>query len=96
MSISIALLTIHCIIPLSTSLKQKRSIIRPLLARLHKEFNLSAAEVDHLDNHSSAILSFVCLSNDPDHSRRVLQAAYQFMIENYKNVEIIEEQIEFL
>jgi len=96
MSISIAVLTVHCLIPNCTSLKQKRSVIRPLLARLHHEFNISAAEVDHHDIHGSTIISCACISNDPNHSRRVLQNVFTFIIDNFKNIEMVEESIEFI
>jgi tripartite-type tricarboxylate transporter receptor subunit TctC len=35
----IATLTIHLHLPTCTSLKEKRGRIRPLIARLHREFN---------------------------------------------------------
>ena len=96
MSQSIAVLTFQCIIPLCTTLKQKRSIVRPILARLHREFNISVDEVDHLDRHSSAIISCACISNDPDHSRQVLQKALSFICDSYPNVEVIEESLELI
>jgi len=96
MSTSIAVLTFHCIIPLCTTLKQKRSVILPILARLHREFNLTAAEVDHLDSHSSAIISCACISNDPNHSRQVLQKAFRYICDNYPIIEIIEDTLELI
>jgi uncharacterized protein YlxP (DUF503 family) len=96
MTQSIAVLTFQCIIPLCTTLKQKRSIVRPILARLHHEFNISVAEVDHLDRHSSAIISCACISNDPDHSRQVLQKAFSFVHDHFSSIEIIEESLELI
>ena len=95
MTISIAVLTIQCLIPHCTSLKQKRSAIRPLLSRLHREFNISAAEVDQLDSHTSAVIACACLSNNPDHSRQLLQKALDFIAQNFRDFELIEENIEF-
>ncbi|MCJ7708279.1 MAG: DUF503 domain-containing protein, partial [Anaerolineales bacterium] len=38
-------LTLELRLPGCSSLKQKRSRLKPLLAALHREFNLSAAEI---------------------------------------------------
>ena len=38
------------------SLKEKRSILKPVLSRLPKEFNISAAEIDHNDVWRTAVI----------------------------------------
>ena len=45
----LATLTIHLRLPLCTSLKDKRGRIKPLMSRLHREFNVSVAEMDLQD-----------------------------------------------
>ncbi len=47
---SIATLTIHLHLPICSSLKEKRGRIKPLIARLHREFNISVAEMDLQDH----------------------------------------------
>ena len=42
----LAILTIHLHLPTCSSLKEKRGRIKPLMARLRREFNVSAAEMD--------------------------------------------------
>lgn len=39
------------IIDRSESLKEKRAVIKPLIAELRRRFQLSVAEVDHQDLH---------------------------------------------
>ena len=46
------------------SLKEKRSILKPLLHRLHKEYNVSAAEVDKNDIWNEAIIACALISNE--------------------------------
>jgi uncharacterized protein YlxP (DUF503 family) len=46
------------------SLKEKRGVVRRVLARSRKEFNVGASEVDELDNPGAAVLAFVAVSND--------------------------------
>lgn len=54
------------------TLKEKRSIVEGLLLRMRREFNVSAAELDLLDDPGSALLGFAHLSNDGRHSNGVL------------------------
>ena len=60
--IMLATLTIHLRLPGCASLKEKRGHIKPLLNRLHREFNVSVAEMDLQDsclNLSSAVRCWV-------------------------------------
>ena len=42
----VAILTIHLHLPGCASLKEKRELIKPLMVRLRREFNISVAEMD--------------------------------------------------
>jgi uncharacterized protein YlxP (DUF503 family) len=46
------------------SLKEKRRIIKSLMARLRNKFNISIAEVADHDRHRSAVLGAAVVSND--------------------------------
>ena len=46
------------------SLKEKRSLVRPLIAEVRKRFELSVAEVDHLDLHRRAGVGVAAVSPD--------------------------------
>ncbi len=61
------------------SLKSKRSVVRPLVADLRRKFDVSAAEVDHLDLHRRAVVGISMVSTDRDHLDRVLDAADRFV-----------------
>lgn len=93
---SIAVLTIQINLPGCNSLKQKRSILKSLINRIHREFNLSVAELDRLDDRDSAIIACASLSNNPTHSRQVLQNAVRFIQEEFRDLEIIDDQIELV
>lgn len=47
-----------------TSLKEKRGIVKSAMGRLKSRFNISAAEVDHQDNKTSAVIAMAMVSND--------------------------------
>ena len=57
------------------SLKEKRSVVRPLVAELRRRFEVSAAEVDHLDLHRRAAVGVALVSADRAHVVEVLDAA---------------------
>ncbi len=56
------------------SLKEKRSVVRPLVAALRKTFAVSVAEVDHLDLHRRAGIGVALVSPDRAHLVEVLDA----------------------
>lgn len=55
----------------SRSLKAKRSYVRPIIAMLRK-FEVSVAEVGHLDRHGRAAIGVAVVAADPAHARRVI------------------------
>ena len=46
---SVGLLTLEIYIPGLGSLKEKRGTIKPILARIRHDFNVSAAEIEDMD-----------------------------------------------
>lgn len=56
------------------SLKEKRSVVRPIVAELRRRFEVSAAETGHLDLHRRAELGVALTSSDLTHCREVLDA----------------------
>jgi uncharacterized protein YlxP (DUF503 family) len=92
---SLGLLTLFLEIPGCASLKEKRSRIKPLLARLHREFNVSVAEVDRQDAWGQAVLACALVSSDPTITRRALQAIPTWLEKNWPDLPLIDEQLEF-
>ena len=56
------------------SLKQKRSLVRPLVAELRRKFDVSAAEAGHLDLHRRALVGVAVVAPDREHCVDVLDA----------------------
>jgi uncharacterized protein YlxP (DUF503 family) len=54
------------------SLKQKRSLVRPLVAELRRKFEVAVAEAGHLDLHRRALLGISCVAADPGHVTALL------------------------
>jgi uncharacterized protein YlxP (DUF503 family) len=67
MAMVVGLCTLELSIPVTHSLKDKRGVIKPLIAQMRKEFNVSVAEVDEHDVWQAARLGVAMVSNDPGH-----------------------------
>jgi uncharacterized protein len=91
---SLGLLTLEIELPGCSSLKEKRSRLKPLLARLHKEFNISTAEIGRLDAWQKAVLGCALLSNDPAYTQRALAEIPRWIERNWLDVSLIEDRLE--
>ena len=56
------------------SLKQKRSVVRPIVAELRKKYAVAAAEAGHLDLHRRALVGVAVVAADRAHCVEVLDA----------------------
>lgn len=92
----IAILTLHLRFPENHSLKAKRRLLKPLLARLHREFNVSAAEVGQQDAWKDALVACALVSNSEGHATRSLQKIAGWMERNWPNIYLIDEEIEII
>ena len=70
------------------SLKEKRSVVRPIVAELRRRFEVSAAEAGHLDLHRRALVGVAVVAADGAHVRRVLEACER-MIAARPEVEVL-------
>jgi hypothetical protein len=91
---AISLLSLLIEIPGCVSLKEKRSQIRPLLIRLHQKFNISTAEIDHLDKHQTAVIACVMVSNEARHNQQVLQQVVDYIENGYPDLLIQQHRLE--
>lgn len=74
----IGVLTLEICVEHSHSLKDKRQVIKSLKDRLREKFNVSVAEIAHLDSWQLSAISVVTVSNDRIFAEKVLQS-----VENY-------------
>nr|WP_166351637.1 DUF503 domain-containing protein [Phytoactinopolyspora limicola] len=54
------------------SLKQKRAVVRPIIAEIRRRYEVAVAEVGHLDLHRRAELGVAVVASDAAHCRAVL------------------------
>ena len=80
-------------VPEAFSLKDKRRIIRSLVERVRKRFNVSAAEIGHLDVWNRASLGVAIIANNRRFVNESLQKVEDF-IENETSVLVIDRDME--
>jgi uncharacterized protein YlxP (DUF503 family) len=56
------------------SLKQKRAVVRPVVAELRRRYAVSVAEAGHLDLHRRALVGVAVVAADRAHCVEVLDA----------------------
>ena len=90
----IATLTIHLHLPACASLKEKRGRIKPLIARLHREFNVSVAEMDLQDSWQEAVIVCAMVGNERGHVESALQTVAKWVEANWTDGDVIEQKVE--
>ena len=79
MVIAVCEITLH--LPEGHSLKEKRQIIKSLMARIRNQFEVAIAEVDEHDRWQIAKLGVSCVSNSSQHANEVLGHVQRYIEE---------------
>ena len=64
--------TLELDIPAAHSLKDKRSILKPIVAHVRNSFNVSIAEVESHDAWQRATFGIVCVSSNAEYAQGLL------------------------
>lgn len=78
------------------SLKEKRSILKPIIARLRQEFNLSVAEIDGQDAWGTAIIGLAAVGNDKAYLHSLMEKSVAWIVDFRPDVPIYDYRIEFV
>jgi len=70
----VGLLQIELFIPHSTSLKDKRRVVRSVRDKFHREHLVAIAEIEALERHRTCVLGLAFVSNAQAHVERTLDA----------------------
>lgn len=85
--------TIKLYAPCVHSLKEKRMVVKSIIAKVQNKFNISIAEVDEQDIHQTIILGMACVAGTVALSDSILNKVISF-IENTSEAEILDIQRE--
>lgn len=87
-------ITLH--LPESHSLKEKRQIIKSVLARVRNRFEVAIAEVEDLDRWQIARIGVSCVSNSSQHASEVLEHVRSYIEETRPDVMISNIETEII
>ena len=93
---SVGILTLTLYLPDCHSLKAKRRRIKPILARLHKEFNISVVEYNHHDVWQSCQLMITCAAREGRSAESTLNQVIRFYESHWPDLPLTDENIEIL
>ena len=92
--IGVARITLE--LPAAHSLKEKRGVLKSLLARLQNRFNVAAAEVELQDTWGIAVIGIACASTSARHADEMLASAIRFIEQNGAEYYVSDVQTETL
>ncbi len=92
----LATLAIHLHLPGCASLKEKRGRIKPLTARLRREFNLSVAEMELQEKWQETVIGCAMIGNDRAHLESAMQTVARWVEANWTDGDVIDQVIEIL
>lgn len=81
------------IVPGSTSLKDKRQVMRKIAGGARAKFNISVAEVDHQDLRQRGAIAVSCVSESSFHAKKMLHEVERF-VRRHMEIEVLDSYIE--
>ncbi len=90
----IGVCTVYLRIPANHSLKGKRQVLKSLMARVRKDFNVSIAEVDQQDMWQAATVGIACISADSAYAHGLLTKAVQAIASYRLDAQVVDFEIE--
>ena len=90
----IGICTIELRLPGNSSLKGKRRVIKSIVTRVGREFNVSIAEVDAQNTWQRAVLGVACVSSSASYAHGLLERVVQWIETNRFDVELLGYEIE--
>jgi uncharacterized protein YlxP (DUF503 family) len=92
MHIGACVVTLH--LEASRSLKDKRQVIRSLMERTRRKFNVAIAEIEEQDVWQTGVLGLAVVSNEAGPAERQIECILEFIEETRLDAEIVDRQIE--
>ena len=86
-------LRVRLLLRQSRSLKDKRQVVTSIKDRIRNRFNVSAAEVEALDNRQLAVLGFAMVSNEAFHVRATFDQIVA-ALRGHPVAELVDHQVE--
>lgn len=92
----VGILITHIHLPGCASLKEKRGRLKPLIHRLHREFNVSVAEMDLQDKWQDAVIACGMVGNDAAHLQSALEIVRKWVEAHWTDGDVLDTKIEMI
>ncbi len=76
------------------SLKEKRGVVRPIVAELRRTLEVAAAETGHQDLHRRALLGVAVVASERGHCDEVLTKALR-LVEDHPEVTVLASRVRY-
>jgi uncharacterized protein YlxP (DUF503 family) len=80
----------------NSSLKGKRTVVKSVIQRVRKRFNVAVAEIDTQDLWEVITLGIVCVSDDPRHANAMLSKVIDFIESERLDAEVGAVEMELI
>jgi uncharacterized protein YlxP (DUF503 family) len=94
MVVGVARIVLH--IPSSQSLKDKRQVVKSLLAQVQRQFQIAAGEVERQDQWQIGVIGLACVSTSARHADEILARAVGFISSRAGEASILEYETEII
>ena len=94
MIIGISQITLH--LPDAHSLKEKRQVIKSVMARVRNQFEVAIAEVGEQDRWQIAVLGVTCVSNSSQHADEILSHVRRYIEESRPDIVVTDVESEIM
>lgn len=82
-------------LPSAQSLKDKRRLLKSLIARIQNKFNVSVAEIDDQDLRQKALVGVAVISNSSKHANQVLSKVVE-LVQREAEIVLMDYSLELL
>ena len=90
----VGVLTIELVIYASSSLKEKRFVVKSIKDKLKNKFNIAIAEIDYLDKWQRAKIGIVTVGNEYSHVENSIQKVFEYL-DNWNEFEIVNHSFDY-
>jgi uncharacterized protein len=94
--VAVGVLSLYIFLPGCTSLKEKRSKIKPVIARLHREFNLSVSEMARQDAWQETVIGCALISGDQNYIQKTFQQVVHFTETHWPDYNLLDQKQEII
>ena len=94
MKVGVSQITLH--LPGCHSLKDKRQVLKSIMARTRQKYEVAIAEVDEQDHWQIAKLGVSCVSNSSQHIDEILGRVRRYIEETRPDVIVSSAEVEII